>query len=123
MRVAAGIPSGALNPFVVLVEHNSSPGNLQSVVSTLDRTKGIAGAVAPPTWRKGSDALVEAFPSVDAAADSEKGVISNLQHHVLPSLEQSAGGGTQVTLGGTAPEDRDFVRAVYSKFPFAIAFV
>jgi putative drug exporter of the RND superfamily len=121
--VAAGISPGVLKPFVILVEHNGSPGTLQSIVSTLDRTKGIAGAVAPPSWRKGGDALVEAFPSVDSAADSEKGVISNLQHQILPSLEQSAGGGTQVTLGGTAPEDRDFVHAVYSKFPFAIAFV
>jgi RND superfamily putative drug exporter len=121
--VAAGISPGILKPFVVLVEHNGSSATLQSIVSTLDRTKGIAGAVAPPTWRKGGDALVEAFPSVDAAADSEKSVISNLQHHILPSLEQGAGGGTQVTLGGIAPEDRDFVHAVYGKFPLAIAFV
>src|SRR5207248_4316115 len=48
---------------------------------------------------------------------------SNLKHHVLPALESQAGGTTQLTLAGQAPEDRDFSHAVYSKFPYALAFV
>src|SRR5206468_5906111 len=47
----------------------------------------------------------------------------SLQHDVLPSLEARAGGDTQITLGGIAAEDRDFVHAVYGKFPYALAFV
>ena len=31
--------------------------------------------------------------------------------------------GTNATLGGVAPEDRDFVKAVYSNFPYVLAFV
>jgi RND superfamily putative drug exporter len=31
--------------------------------------------------------------------------------------------GTDASLGGVAPEDRDFVAAVYSKFPYVLAFV
>jgi putative drug exporter of the RND superfamily len=118
--VAAGISPGVLKPFDVLVEGKSSAGTLQSIVSTLDRTKGVSGAVAPSSWREGDTALVEAFPSEDAASGFEKGVISNIQHHVLPAFEHS---GLQVTLGGVAPEDRDFVHAVYGKFPYALGFV
>jgi hypothetical protein len=42
---------------------------------------------------------------------------------VLPALQAQVGGGTQLTLSGTAPEDRDFYSAVYSKFPYALLFV
>src|SRR5262249_32298673 len=33
------------------------------------------------------------------------------------------GGSTTLTLGGTGPESRDFVRAVYGKFPYVVLFV
>ena len=35
----------------------------------------------------------------------------------------SSGGDARLTLGGVAPEDRDFVHAVYGKFPYVLAFV
>jgi RND superfamily putative drug exporter len=120
---AAGITAGVLKPFVVLVEHGAQPQTLQSLVSTLDRTPGIAGAAAPPKWRKGDTALVEAFPATDAAAKSVRKTISRLQHDVLPAAERTAGGGTQFTLGGVAAEDRDFVHAVYGNFPYVLGFV
>jgi RND superfamily putative drug exporter len=118
--VAAGISPGVLKPFDVLVEGKSSAATLQAIASTLARTRGVSGAAAPQGWRASGAALVEAFPSEDAATGFEKGVISNLQHRVLPAFER---GGLRVTLGGTAPEDRDFVHAVYGKFPYALAFV
>ena len=31
--------------------------------------------------------------------------------------------GTDATLGGVAAEDRDFVHAVYSNFPYVLGFV
>ena len=52
-----------------------------------------------------------------------RGTISNLQEDVLPELRRELGGSTRLTLGGTAPEDRDFVHAVYGKFPLVLAFV
>ncbi len=119
----SGISPGALRPFDVLVEHNPGPQALRTVVSRLESTPGIAGASAPPTWRKGDTALVEAIPSQDGAAKPVRSTISNLQHDVLPSLEDEIGGGVQLTLGGSAPEDRDFVHAVYGKFPYVLAFV
>src|SRR5262245_39468872 len=122
---AAGITHGALKPFDVLVEHDAQSGAAQTVADRLAGTPGIAGAVAPPGpgWRRGSNALVEAFPSADGAAKSVRGTISNLQDDVLPALERQLGGDTRVTLGGVAPEDRDFVHAVYGKFPYVLAFV
>ncbi len=41
----------------------------------------------------------------------------------FPALERSSAMGHASTLGGTAPEDRDFVHAVYGKFPLRAPFV
>jgi putative drug exporter of the RND superfamily len=119
----SGISPGALKPFDILVEGDSNPQDLQTVVSRLGSTPGIAGAAAPRAWRKDDAAIVEAIPSQDGAAKPVRKTISNLQHDVLPALEREIGGGVQLTLGGTAAEDRDFVHAVYGKFPYLLAFV
>src|SRR5262249_9876636 len=117
------ISLGAIKPFVVLVEHNPGPKALRVVVTRLESTPGIAGASAPPTWRKGDSALVEAIPSQDGAARPVRHTIADLQHNVLPALENQIDGNVQLTLGGVAAEDRDFVHAVYGKFPYVLAFV
>jgi RND superfamily putative drug exporter len=119
----SGISPGAVKPFVVLVEHNPGTEALDTVVSRLQSTPGIAGASAPPAWRKGDSALVEAIPSQDGAAKPVRHTISNLQDNVLPALQSKIGGNVHLTLGGIAPEDRDFVHAVYGKFPYVLAFV
>ncbi len=121
---AAGISQGVLKPFVVLAEGGVTPAGLDRVAQTLASTPGIAGAAAPPAWRRGSSALIEAFPAGDGAAKSTRGTISNLQHNVLPGLQEQLGQpGAKLTLGGVAPEDRDFVHAVYGKFPYVLLFV
>jgi putative drug exporter of the RND superfamily len=112
----ADISPGVMKPYIVLVEH-AGAGATREVVGALEQSPGIAAAVAPPQWRQGGDALVEAFPTSDSAASSSSRTISRIQHDVLPSLSASA------TLGGISPEDRDFVHAVYGKFPYALAFV
>jgi RND superfamily putative drug exporter len=120
---ASGLSPGALKPYVVLVEHDRDARALETIVSHLEATPGVDGASAPPAWRKGDTALVEAIPAEDASARSARKVISNLQHNVLPALENQLGGNVQLTLGGVAPEERDFVHAVYGKFPYVLAFV
>jgi putative drug exporter of the RND superfamily len=120
---AAGISAGVLKPFDILVEHESKPQTLTSLASKLQQTPGIAGAVAPPQWRKGNTAIVEAFPVVDSSAKSNRKVISNLQDNVLPEVEGAAGDAARITLGGIAPEERDFVHAVYGNFPYVLGFV
>jgi putative drug exporter of the RND superfamily len=119
----SGISPGAVKPFVVLVEHNRGSQALRTVVARLEATPGIAGASAPPAWRKRDTALVEAIPAQDGAAKPVRHTISNLQDDVLPALESQIGGNVRLTLGGVAPEDRDFVHAVYGKFPYVLAFV
>jgi len=117
---AAGISPGVMKPFQILVEGGATPAKLKSVVSTVAATPGVAGAAAPEQWRRGGTAIVEAFPAADGAARSMRPVISNLQDNVLPGLQS---GGSQVTLGGVAAEDRDFVHAVYGNFPYVLLFV
>jgi RND superfamily putative drug exporter len=112
----ADISPGVMKPYVVLIEH-SGPSAPQEVVGAVERTPGIAAAVAPAQWRRSGDALVEAFPTTDSASDESSKTISKLQHDVLPPLTATA------TLGGVSPEDRDFVHAVYGKFPYVLAFV
>jgi RND superfamily putative drug exporter len=119
----SGISPGVTKPFVILVEHNPGSEALKTIVSRLRSTPGIDGAAAPLAWRKGSSALVEAIPSQDGAAKPVRHTISNLQHDVLPSLETQLGGNVRLSLGGVAAEDRDFVHAVYGKFPYVLAFV
>jgi putative drug exporter of the RND superfamily len=121
--VADGFSPGVAKPFIVLVENNRSPRTVSAIVSRLNETPGLDGAAAPRDWRKDGTALIETFPAVDAAADAAGKTASRLKHDVLPALQRQAGGETQLTLAGTAPEDRDFSRAVYSKFPYALAFV
>ena len=120
---AAGISAGALKPYVVLVEHGSTAQTRALIVKRLEQTDGIDGAAAPPSWQQGDTGLVEAIPSTDGAAKPARKVISNLQHNVLPDLQQQIGGNVRVTLGGVAPEDRDFVHAVYGNFPYVLGFV
>jgi hypothetical protein len=49
----------------VLVEHG---GNAQQIAAKLRIVPGVLGATAPPTWHRGPDSLVEAFPAIDGAA-------------------------------------------------------
>jgi putative drug exporter of the RND superfamily len=105
----AGISPGVMKPLVVLVRG----GSPQAVAARLRSIEGVGGAVAPAAWRKDGYALVEAFPSADGAAKSVRSTITRVKH----ALPQNA------SLGGVAPEDRDFVHAVYGNFPYVLGFV
>jgi putative drug exporter of the RND superfamily len=111
MLADAGISPGVMKPFDVLVENG---GNPQAVAAKLSKVPGIAGAVAPPSWRSGSNALVEAFPAIDGASPGIQGVINRAN---------DALSGTEATLSGVPAVDRDFVHAVYGNFPYVLAFV
>jgi RND superfamily putative drug exporter len=119
--VAAGVSPGVYKPFEILVEGHATPAALDTIAAKVRQTPGVVGATAPPQWRKPGAALVEAIPGYDGAAKAIRPVISNLQHDVLPTLAQQTG--LQVTLGGSATEERDFVHAVYGNFPWVLLFV
>ena len=108
---SAGITPGVMKPFDVLVEHGANPA---PYVARLRATPGVAAAVAPPAWRKGDMSIVEAFATVDASSKEAKHTISRIKNELK---------GTDATLGGLAAEERDFVRAVYSNFPYVLGFV
>jgi RND superfamily putative drug exporter len=119
----AGLSPGVMKPYIVLVEGGDASGAARTVANRLRGEPDIAGAVAPPQWRADDKALVEVFPAVDSASSRSSLTISHLQHDVLPSLAQQLGGNSNLTLGGVSPEDRDFIHAVYGKFPYVLAFV
>jgi putative drug exporter of the RND superfamily len=121
----AGISLGVLEPFVVLTEHGPTSANLDTLVSTLEHTEGISGAASPTGsgWRRNGDALTEAFASTDAESTAARGTISRLQDTVLPRVQGDIDHGVDMTLGGVAAENRDFVHAVYGNFPYVLAFV
>jgi RND superfamily putative drug exporter len=107
----AGISPGVLKPFVVLVKGGANP---DPIAAKLRSTPGIVGASAPSAWRRGGDSLVEAFPTVDGASKQIRPIISRVKDELS---------GTTASLGGVAPEDRDFVHAVYGNFPYVLGFV
>jgi putative drug exporter of the RND superfamily len=120
--VDSGISSGVLSPLNI-VATGATPEQLQQVANRLDQVEGIAGAAVPPGWTHGNLSVIEAFPAQDGAAPATNGVISNLQHDVLPQKAQELGGGVTLAVTGVAPISRDFVHAVYGKFPYVLLFV
>src|SRR5205807_1051199 len=72
------------------------------------------GAAAPRDWQRGSTSIVEAFPSVDGATKAANRIMGRVKAEL---------NGAGATLGGPAAENRDFVRAVYSNFPYVLGLV
>jgi RND superfamily putative drug exporter len=105
----AGISPGAIKPFVILTAADQA----DSVVAAVKGVPGIAGAAAPSSWRRGSQALVESIPSDDGSSKAIRGTIARVKA-ALPA---------GASLGGVAPEDRDFVHAVYGNFGYVLLFV
>ncbi|MDX6503594.1 MAG: putative drug exporter of the superfamily, partial [Gaiellaceae bacterium] len=108
---AAGISPGIYKPLDVLVENG---GNPDAVAAKLRNVDGIVSAVAPKSWRKGGDSIVEAFPAVDGAASGIQTIIDD---------SKAAVKGMNATVSGTAAVDRDFIHAIYGNFAYLLAFV
>jgi RND superfamily putative drug exporter len=108
---AAAISPGVMKPLDVLVENG---GNAQEIAAKVRNVDGVVGAAAPASWHRGSDSLIEAFPTTDGAASGIQGIIDR----VNDSLK-----GTNGTLTGVAAVDRDFLHALFGNFPYVLAFV
>jgi RND superfamily putative drug exporter len=106
---SAGISAGVMKPFIIL----APAGETGLVVQRVSGVEGISGVTAPQSWQKDGVALVEAIPTVDGSSKSVRGTISRVKD-ALPA---------GASLGGVAPEDRDFVHAVYGNFPYVLLFV
>jgi RND superfamily putative drug exporter len=118
---AAGITAGVLKPYVVVIEGKAAPDTVAAVTKAVGADPGIAAVANPDGWAKPGMTLVEAFPDADGSSTRSADTISRLQGDVLPPVATATG--DRVTLGGQAPEERDFVKAVYGNFPYVLAFV
>src|SRR5215210_4324309 len=105
----AGISPGVIKPFVVL----PSASQAADITERLRQVEGLVGAEAPRDWRRDGLAFVEAIPAQDGSSKAVMGTISRVKD-ALPA---------GASLGGVAPEDRDFVHAVYGNFPYVLLFV
>jgi RND superfamily putative drug exporter len=117
----AGLTDGVYLPYIVLVERGATPKVLREVAAGVASDPDVAAASVPGGWRKDGTGLVEAFGRTDASSRTAKKTIERLQDDVLPQLEGHVG--TRLTLAGVGPEARDFIHAVYGKFPYVILFV
>jgi RND superfamily putative drug exporter len=120
---ASGIPDGVYLPYVVVAEGDVASERMVRLTSAVGDANGIYGAAAPPSWRQQKIALVEAFGADDGSSRAAKKTIAHLRDNVLPAAASDLGSGTTLTLGGAAPEARDFISAVYGKFPYVLLFV
>jgi RND superfamily putative drug exporter len=105
----AGISPGAIKPFVIL----TSASEAGEVVSRVQNVRGVEGAAAPTGWSRDGQTLVESIPSDDGSSKAVRGTINRVKDALPPGA----------TLGGVAPEDRDFVHAVYGNFGYVLLFV
>jgi RND superfamily putative drug exporter len=108
---AAGISPGVHKPFVILTPTNE----VQEVVSRVQGVRGMVGAAAPSGtgWTRNGLSLVEAIPTDDGSSKAIRGTITRVKDALPPGA----------SLGGVAPEDRDFVHAVYGNFGYVLLFV
>ncbi len=111
---AGGVPSGILEPIDVLVQADAAP----RVAAELATVKGVDTAVAPtgPEFHQGGTALVEVLPSAEpstSAGGSTVAAVRSAAGH-LPGV---------IGVGGSGPEQVDFVHAVYGSFPLMLALI
>ena len=107
----AGISPGVMKPLDVPVERG---GNPQDVAAKLRAVPGVVGAVAPATWQRGADSLVEAFPAIDGSAPGIQQIVDRVNVAIR---------GTGGTLTGVAAVDRDFQHALFGSFPYVFALI
>ncbi len=108
---SAGITPGVMKPFDILVSKSS---DTPAILAKVKAVPGITAAVAPRAWTKDGYRIIEAFPSTDGDSGAVQSTIK---------ATRAVLAGTTATLGGVPAEDRDFVQAVYSNFPYVLAFV
>jgi RND superfamily putative drug exporter len=111
MLADAGISPGVMKPFDILVERG---GNPERIVARVRSLPGVVGATAPPSWHRGRDSVVEAFPAIDGSAPGIQTIVDRVDH----ALE-----GTDGSLTGVAAVDRDFVHALFGSFPYVLGLV
>ena len=116
--------TGVYLPYIVLAEGGATARALDDGRGG-GRRRRRASTARPRRRRGGRDdiGLVEAFGNDDGSSRAAKKTISAPPRQRPPAHGLGARRGTQLTLGGAAPEARDFISAVYGKFPYVLLFV
>ena len=111
----SGIGSGVLLPHEALVGAGATTSPTL-LAQRLAAVEGVHGAVAPIAWQRPGAAIVDAYPTPDASSAGGRDTLDRVQAAVNAS-------GADVTLGGLAAQNRDFIEAVYGNFPLMIALI
>jgi RND superfamily putative drug exporter len=108
----AGIPSGVLTSFDVLLPAGTDPTATATRLAALD---GVRTAVAPPDagWRRGGTALVTVIPVDEGGTDAGKATVRRVRAAVPAGAR----------VGGTTAKDIDFIDAVYGVFPLMLGLI
>jgi RND superfamily putative drug exporter len=110
----SGFQVGVISPFELIVHG----GNPAAVAQRLSKVHDIRGVIAPadPAWRRGSLALIDAFPNADASSSAGRDDVSRIR-------SAAAGLPGNVKVGGSGPLVADFISAVYGSFPLMILLI
>jgi putative drug exporter of the RND superfamily len=111
---AGGVPAGVIEPIEVLVQANQA----SSVAARLAQVPGVDTAVAPtgPSFHRGGTALVEVLPSAEPSSTAGGATVAAVRATAdhLPGV---------IGVGGSGPEQADFVHAVYGSFPLMLTLI
>jgi RND superfamily putative drug exporter len=105
----SGIGTGPLSPFDTVVRR----GDLEQVVTTLERIEGVRAAIAPAAWRRDGSSLISVIPIQDGNSPAGRATLDRIR----------AATSNDVVTGGAAAQSADFLNAVYGNVPLVIALI
>jgi RND superfamily putative drug exporter len=108
----SGVGTGSLLPHEVLVEK----GDPARVAAALGGVEGVRGAIAPPEWRRGNVAVVDAITTEDTSTQSGRDTLDRLRTAARDT-------GPNVRVGGILAGDEDFIDTVYGNFPLMLILI
>ncbi|MFG1808920.1 MMPL family transporter [Streptomyces sp. NPDC049040] len=119
--LADGFGPGFNGPLTILAEVPGGAGDkaaLDSLVTTLGHTKGIAQAAAMPMQPNSTVALVRAVPTTSPQDKATTELINHLRDDVVPAAER--GTTMKAYVGGPTATFKDFASVLGGKLPLFI---
>ena len=112
--LAEGFGPGFNGPLFITVQGEAakSPEALQSFVTTLNGTEGIAFAQGIPASQDGSLSLVMAYPTTSPQDAQTEALIRNLRTNVIPQT------GVEAKVGGFTAAGVDFAESIGGRMPY-----
>ena len=111
-----GVPSAVVFPVQVLT--HGGPAAADAIASAADRVPGVYTTLNPASasFRRGGDAFVSVIPTHQGDSAAGKALVDDLRSRLA-----GVPGGAQV--GGNTAQNKDFVSAIYGKFPLMLAVI